>query len=216
MRTHTLCFVAASLVAGSFSASESWAQEPVTPAAPAPAGAVAAADAPAGQKPSGFVLGAVLGTGPILLLGTTSAAVASTALRGGLLVGYKLGRLMPQLGLEYTGADQLSGGSSHYGTVLFWLGFTGALWRSADQRAELLGSVRLGPGVSFLTGSGSSSPNAIVGYELLPGMRYYLHPSFAVQAFAGLGGQYVVTTGAGSTSSGIHSLVASLGTVLVL
>ena len=217
MRTHPLCFVAASLAAGPFSASDAGAQQPVTPAAPAPATAVAAADAPSGQKPRGFVLGAALGTAPVLLVNLSGTTSASIALRGGLLMGYKLGRLMLHLGLDYAGADQIrNNNNEHYGNVLFWLGTTGELWRSADQRAELLGSVRLGSGLSFLTGSGSSPPSVLVGYELLPGMRYYLHPSFAVQAFAGLGGQYVITTGAGSISTGTHSLAASVGTILVL
>lgn len=216
MRSISISVAAASLLAGLLHTEVASAQEPMAAPASSSVSASAADSGAGGQKQNGFLLGVNLGTGPTLLSGTAATPVSGLALRGGLLVGYKFGRVMAHLGLEYVGADQLTGSNSHFGSVMFWLGATGALWRTADGRVELIGSVRLGPGVSFLTGIASPSPTALMGYELTPGLRYYLHPSVALQAQAGLGGQYYVTTGAGSTSVGAHSLVASLGAILVL
>lgn len=220
MRSHLPSVGLTSLFLGLVAPAAAFAQESAPAPTPAPTTAAATATptdaAASGQKPAGFVLGIALGTGPELLSGMTTVPVSSQALRGGLLIGYKFGRVMAHLGLEYVGVDQITGSGSRYGAVTFWLGVTGALWRSADQRVELIGSVRLGPGVSFSIGTGSNNPTALVGYELTPGLRYYLHPSVALQAQAGLGGQYFVTTGAGSNSIGVHSLAASLGTILVL
>lgn len=208
--------VAATALAAAAICGRAEAQEPTSPPPAAPAITAASDATPSAQKQSGFVLGVDLGTGPTQLGGLTSSPVLGLTLRGGLLGGYKFGRVMAHLGLEYVGADQLGGASNNYGSVMFWLGVTGALWRSSEGRVELIGSVRLGPGVSFVTGSGSSAPLALVGYELTPGIRYYLHPSVALQAQAGFGGQYSIQTRSGSNSSGVHSLVASLGMLLVL
>lgn len=215
MHSKSLGLGIASLLTGLLTVSDAQAQEPAAPPAPAAAAAPGGGGGGA-QKENGFLLGVNLGTGPALLGGTTTTPVGVQAIRGGLLLGYKFGRIMGHFGLEYVGVDSLTGASTRFGSISFWLGVTGAIWRSPDLRVELIASGRLGPGVSFTTGTGSGNPTALFGYELTPGLRYYFHPSVALQAQAGLGGQYFVTTGPGSTSVGAHSLVASLGAILVL
>lgn len=164
----------------------------------------------------GFFIAATLGLGPnAAALFADSNRDPTPVLRGGLLIGGQTSRYALHVGLEYMGGDVLGGGVSHFGAVLFWLGTTGALWRSSDGRAELTGSVRLGPGVAFGFGS-SSTPSLLIGYELMPGLRYYLHPHVSLLAQAGLGGEYVVRTGSGSVAIGVHTLAAWIGPALVL
>lgn len=164
----------------------------------------------------GFFIAATLGLGPnAAALFADSNRDPTPVLRGGLLIGGQTSRFAVHAGLEYMGGDVLGGGSSHFGAVLFWLGTTGALWRSSDGRAELIGSLRLGPGVAFGFGS-SSTPSALIGYELMPGLRYHLHPHVSLMAQAGLGGEYVVRTGSGSVAIGVHTLAAWIGPALVL
>ena len=111
------------------------------------------------------------------------------------------------------GGDVL-GGESHFGAVLFWLARQ-APWCSSDGRAELI--ARRVWGLAWPSGfGGSSAPSVLIGYEPMPGLRYYLHPHVSLLAQAGLGGEYLVRTGTGSVAIGVHTLAARIGPALVL
>jgi hypothetical protein len=190
-----------------------------TPVGTIPAGGGAA---PVATDPSptdgGFFLGVNLGVGPNPTAAFESSIPNPTpAFRGGLLIGGQSGRVAFHFGLEYIGGDLLGGGSSssRFGSMLVWLGSTFAMWRSGDRRAELTGTLRLGPGVAFGFG-GSGGPALLMGYQILPGIRYWIHRHVSVLAQAGLGGEYLIRTGSGATVVGLHTLVVSVGPAIVL
>lgn len=169
----------------------------------------AALDAEAAQLRRGFVLSAGFG-----LNGLASTQVTAASLRGGLSIGYKIGRAMIDLGLELSNvtegrsATSGAGGSSNGASTsisafLLIPGVQVALLRSQDLRVELIGSFRLGFGrrVSFETRDPPSmtpptppSPISVVPlsfiYELAPGVRYWPHRHLALEVLAGARGDY--------------------------
>ncbi len=90
-----------------------------------------------------------------------------------------------------------------------------------EQRGEL---VRIGNEVDPILESTSlcrhvlinGGPALLMGYQILPGIRYWVHRNISVLAQAGLGGEYLIRTGSGATVVGLHTLVVSVGPALVL
>lgn len=169
--------------------------------------APALASAQEGQTASGIALGANLGARDYFLASGGSGIPNVALPTVGLMAGYKSGRLLLGLGLEFSnttsnvtmgkGALQISATTSD-SSFLIGPDFEAAIVRTADGRVELLGHVSLHFGhqshtvstTPSLGGSSGSTPsNFLLSYALAPGLRYWLHPHLAVQAVTGFGGQ---------------------------
>jgi hypothetical protein len=171
--------------------------------------AVAAAEE---QAESGFALEASIGARFYMLNtgGTGATGLPNVALpQVGLMAGYKTGRIVLGLGLEFanntasqamtipltnTVVSQTTSDSS------FLIGpeFQAALLRSADNRVELIADVALHFGHQFhevttspaTTGTtAATDSNFLLSYAVAPGVRFWAHPHLALQAVTGFGGQ---------------------------
>jgi hypothetical protein len=183
-------------------------------------------DEPRGQIDGGFVLEANVGGRVSLASLTTgssnvSAALGANGLSVGLLVGFKTGRLILGLNLGFFNLTESAGSSSISESALL-LGpeMQVVLARSNDQRVELLGDVGIDFGHVFASSSGfegdSIDPNLYITYQLGLGVRYWLHPQFAVQGLTGFGGEALIDLSSDSESSGTasaHGIFTSLGLV---
>jgi hypothetical protein len=121
---------------------------------------------------------------------------AFTLPQGGFFAGYKLGPMAAGLGIELL---RLSA-SARFGDfeadqsmtqILFLPGVRYAFAGSADGRVELFGQLDLGLGKSFQADSNDTDfvePTRLV-YQLGPGLRYWVHPQFALGATAILRGE---------------------------
>jgi hypothetical protein len=181
-----------------------------TPSVPQPHGA------PSGQGRRGFVVMASLGVRPLNFspsgTGSTPAAV-----QGDLAIGFKVGRVMLTFGVDLSAVDTINDlGYQPSATFLFVPGLQIAMYRSRDQRVELIGSLRFGAG-AVINNSNAGNQDSVgtpvlVMYEIAPAVRYWMHRQFAVQFLAGYGGQYAIDTGS-SNVAGTHSLVSSIGAI---
>lgn len=172
--------------------------------------------AASGQAERGFVMSASLGVRPSLIVLDSGTAAQSFTLQGGLAIGFKYKRVVLTLGVDFGGTDSKRTFSTDRAfNVLVIPGLQIALYQSRDHRVELIGSLRAGAGASMVSSDVSSpSPTPLVMYEIAPGVRYWAHKQLALQALAGVGGEYAFSTGTSSTqSTGVHSLVASLGAI---
>jgi hypothetical protein len=174
-------------------------------------GAPALASAQEGGGPaqveSGFALEANLGARDYFLAAGGSGLPNISLPTVGLTAGYKFGRILLGLGLEFsnntsnvtmgTGALQASQTTSD-SNFLIGPDFEAALVRTADGRVELIGHISLhfGHQSHVVTDTPSPPPNNnptpsnfLLSYELAPGVRYWLHSHFAFQATTGFGGQ---------------------------
>jgi hypothetical protein len=181
----------------------------------APAKAFAQDDTKAaGQAESGFALEASLGAryGVIATGGVgTTGAEFGNGLQTGLFAGYKSGRIVIGVGLEFTNTSAsatttvtvpplgsatttTSGSDSNF---LIGPEFQFALLRSPDSRVELIADLSLHFGHEFQTVSVSPPPppnntptdsNFLLSYAIAPGVRFWAHPHLALQAVAGFGG----------------------------
>jgi hypothetical protein len=172
-----------------------------------------------GQGRRGFVVSASFGVRPYFTHTLNAASVATemtTALQGGLGIGFKTGRVVLTVGLDI-GSIDVRDTFTYRTTATFLIvpGLQVAIARSRDHRVELVGSVRLGAGSTMSTDATSiARPPALVMYELAPAVRYWAHRQFAVQFLAGYGGEYQISSGSvGNTSIGRHGLAASIGTI---
>lgn len=193
------------------------APEPMTPSEQAEhQRRLAHHQAASGQAVRGFVMSASLGVRPSLIVLDSGTAAQSFTLQGGLAIGFKYKRVILTLGVDFGGTDSKRTFSTDRAfNVLVIPGLQIALYRSRDQRVELIGSLRVGAGASIVSSDVSSpSPTPLVMYEIAPGVRYWAHKQLAIQALAGVGGEYAFSTGTSSTqATGVHSLVASLGAI---
>lgn len=189
-----------------------------------------------GQKDGGFVIQANVG-GRVGLIdtisgsgtGTSSVSALGNNLDVGLLLGFKMGRVILGLGLDFinftinTNSSVVGTPSSTTAASVFLLvpEVQAAIVRSADRRVEMIGDFALGMGHLFESGPGftSTDSNFLLSYQVGPGVRYWPHRHFAVQALAGFAGNvYFDLPPAGTTTSEnyqAHSLFASLGAMAV-
>jgi len=171
-------------------------------------GAPALAFAEEGQADSGFALEASLGARFGVVATGGGATVDGTTLQTGLFGGYKFGRLVLGLGLEFANVTSSTAATVVNQTITtttsdssFLIGpeLQAALLRTADGRVELIGDLSLHFGHQFHSVSISPTPavtnntptdsNFLLSYAVAPGVRYWAHPHLALQALAGFGGQ---------------------------
>jgi hypothetical protein len=181
--------------------------------APAPA---FAQDAP---KENGFALNASLGARfSVLALGGAGVGAVTIGLptfQAGLMAGYKVDRIVIGLGIEFSNTTSNTTNQSPVPPVTttstttsnstFLIGpeLQAALVRSADRRVELIADASIHFGHAFqnvsvtitpppppVTGpSGPTESNFLLSYAIGPGVRYWPHQHFALQAITGFGGQ---------------------------
>jgi hypothetical protein len=161
-----------------------------------------------------------LGTG---MGGTTSFGV----IEGGVFLGGKIDRVVVGLGFELgrvaNGSSVTGGGDQSQAStsIMFVPGVRVAIVRSHDQRVELFGQFDLGFGTLVNEqspapmGPQPSTSRFRFSYDVGPGVRFWVHPQFAVAGFTGVAGQfeYDSTSQAGTTlktSSGLTAIFAAL------
>jgi hypothetical protein len=186
---------------------------------------------PAGQKRTGFALETHIGTQLVAVGGLGAGAPTTIGLfSGGFFAGYKVDRFIFGLGFDLArvassmsvpGAD-----TSQAQTAFFFTpGIRVAILRSHDQRVEMTGQFDLGLGTT--TEEQSPSPmgpqNSEVRfrlyYNLGPGVRFWVHPQFAIGAVTGVHGDFAytkVTPPGSNTSTSTQSTVTSIFAALQL
>ena len=158
---------------------------PTAPASTAPAAAPAPSSADGGQKESGFafethVYGQLFGIGGI-------GGGALPLLVTGIFAGYKLDRLIIGLGFDLMSHDA---GPGNRTLIMRWIpGLRYELVRSSDNRVALFGQVDVGIGHDF----GVPVANEIIDADVGLGVRYWLHPQFAVAGVGGWNGRWALT-----------------------
>jgi hypothetical protein len=184
------------------------------PVAPPPA-----PDAAKGQIDGGFVLEASVGARVSLgSVGSNSGSVTfgSPGIAAGLMAGFKTGRLILGLDLDFFNVTVGGNGSSgSESALLIGPHMQVALARSEDLRVELLGDAALDFGHLFESSSDglTSSSNLYIGYELGLGVRYWLHRQFAVQGLTGFGGEALVDLSGNGATISAHGIFTSVGLV---
>jgi len=178
------------LLAGAASAQEGYAPPPSAPSTPS------------GQKRNGFVLELHMGTQLVSLGGVGGGAPAALGLfGGGFFAGFKLDRIMFGLGFDLarvaTGASAPGADMSNDTTAFFFTpGIRIAILRSHDQRVEMTGQFDLGLGTTTTEQSPSPMGNQDqvvrfnLYYNLGPGVRFWVHPQFAIGAVTGVHGDF--------------------------
>jgi hypothetical protein len=102
-----------------------------------------------------------------------------------------------------------------------------AIVRSADQRVELLGSLDLGFGRTFTDSSTTPPPMMMMGvttttggfhfaYTVGPGLRYWIHPQFAMGVLAGVRGDYDTQTTTTTTTMGGNTATSSVNNTALI
>jgi hypothetical protein len=189
------------------------------------------------QAESGFALQASLSARvfTVAVAGAgAGAALSVPELGAGLSAGYKVGRIYIGLGLEFDNST-----TSHSQTILgmttststslsdFLIGpdFQFAIVRSADQRVELIGDLALHFGHQFQSVTMTPAPppvpnppptnsNLLISYRLGPGIRFWAHRHFALQATTGFAGIAFIDLPAANNpanNSSSHSIYTAFG-----
>lgn len=153
-----------------------------TPALAAPVAPAAAPSATNGQMEQGFVLEPHLYAQIVTFSGGVAGTLTAPLVAGGIFGGYKIDRVILGLGFDFSSYD--AGGAQ---IVMRWVpGVRVALLRSSDERVELFGQLDLSLGHDF----GAPSGNELIGINLGPGVRYWVHPQFAFSAVGGWNGNW--------------------------
>jgi hypothetical protein len=180
------------------------------------------------QAESGFALQANLGARVNLLslggVGGSKDVPAFNALDTQLFGGYKLGRLVVGLGLEFFNATvttSILNASMSSSTSAFLIGPEAqfAIVRSPDSRVELLGDFALHFGHLFIPNTRSTDPsNFLLSYQLGPGVRFWAHKHFAIHGLTGFAGELFHTIPASNapllaqnTDTSGHGIFGSFG-----
>ncbi len=197
-------------------------------------GAPALAFAEEGQTESGFALEATLGARYGIFASGGGASIYGTGLQTGLFGGYKSGRIVVGLGLEFSNSTSSTAAMQGTQTVTtttsdsnFLIGpeVQAALLRTSDGRVELIGDFSLHFGHEFQSTSVSPPPtvtvnvatdsNFLLSYAVAPGVRFWAHPHLAIQALAGFGGDAYfdlpVNNDPASGNHSEHGIFASFG-----
>jgi hypothetical protein len=177
-----------------------------------------------GQADHGVVVEARVGS-ELLNLGTTgtgTTAFTVGGIQGGIFGGYKIKRVIFGLGFDLsrvssgTSAGNTSTSTSNT-SILFSPGVSVAIVRSADKRVELFGQFDMGFGTTVGDAIGTGESVFRFAYDVVPGLRYWVHPQFAFGALAGLNGSFMWDTRAANngmpsttSSSGLTSIFAQL------
>jgi hypothetical protein len=188
-----------------------------------------------GQVEAGFAIEANL-IARVFTIGVTGgggATLSAPLLGPGLILGYKTGRILIGLGLEFSNNTQSTStgvGANIVTTTTsdsnFLIGpdFQFAIVRSADQRVELIGDAALHFGHQFHEVTISPSPppgpggptdsNFILSYRIGPGLRFWAHRHFALQTVTGFAGQAYFDLPVNPPAQGNnsqHSIYVSIG-----
>jgi hypothetical protein len=183
------------------------------------------------QVESGFALQANLAVRSSVLStvsggmgNTTSIGLPDNGIQTQLFGGYKTGRLLIGLGLEFqngTANTSTSVGttttSTSSSTSAFLIGPEAqfALLRSGDNRVELVGDLALHFGHLFLPNVNDGSSNFLLTYQLGPGVRFWAHKHFALVGLTGFAGElyhYIPPSGANVTADiSSHGIFGSFG-----
>lgn len=194
--------------------------------------AIAGADEQPKQIVNGVAVGAEFSFTAITVNNNNNGPSRSAVITGGFLAGYKIDRVLVSLGVNIT---RLSIGSSSTGvpnavdtsqsttSVSLTPGVQVALLRSADRRVELYAEFDLGwlhffsDHTPATTSTTTTSDNGLV-YRIGPGLRYWIHPSFAFYVIPTLRGQFQWSTTSSSDgtvsatdSAGVTTIDANLG-----
>jgi len=190
---------------------------------------------------SGFALQTSLVSVPLLL--GDDDLVGFPAFEGGLTFGYKFDRVMIGVGFDFSNwsdnntvmdVDPSTGNPITVDVTRKTYSFVVypelqvALARSADHRAELLGSFSVGLGTwdSETTRDPDPSPNPTnpldedlrlrVRWRVAPGVRYWVHPHVGMSLVTGIAGNHMITEpndGEGGESLGLTGLYTQIGLV---
>ncbi len=175
-----------------------------------------------GQKRVGFALELNLGTSLFAFNtgGINGGVTSFNNVQGGFFAGAKLDRVVFGMGFGLTrfatGMSSTNGPSTSTAetAIMFLPGVRVAIVRSRDQRVELFGQFDLGFG-TVLNDQASNTSTFRFSYDVGPGVRFWVHPQFAVGAVTGVQGQfdYVSTTNNNVTvknSDGLTSIFAAI------
>ncbi len=159
---------------------------------------------------SGFAMQMRLGTQVLAFSGSYGLG----GLSGGFLAGYKTGRVVLGLGLDFQ--RMTLAGSGPYATsststgVLLVPSISIAGLRAADGRVEMFGQLDVGVGAVI-----SDYSNLVrFTYKAGPGLRYWVSPNFGVSALAHVSGEHAWSTSGGSASDQL-SIGATVGMLAV-
>jgi len=125
-----------------------------------------------------------------LNVATATGVLTAPFVYGGIFGGYKIDRIIVGVGFDFTSSD--AGGGAQI--VMRWApGLRVAIVRSNDERVELFGQFDFSFGHDF----GSNVGNELIGVDLGPGVRYWVHPQFALSAVGGWNGNWNLYDGVG-------------------
>lgn len=154
----------------------------------------------------------------------TDVGLPGNGLDTQLFAGYKTGRLLIGLGLEFlngTANTSVSTGpvtnSTSNATSAFLIGpeVQFAILRTADARVELIGDLALHFGHEFIPNVNDGSSNFLLTYQIGPGVRFWAHKHFALNALTGFAGElwhYIPPSGSnGTLDLSAHGIFGSFG-----
>jgi hypothetical protein len=192
-------------------------------------GAPSPARAQDAQVENGFALQANLAVRASLVTvnaGTNTATLPGYGLDTQLFGGYKFGRVLIGLGLEFlnTTANSSVGNMSTNSSVSeFLIGPEAqfAIVRSGDGRVELIGDLAIHFGHAFVSPDpNTNDTNFLLSYQIGPGVRFWAHKHFAITGLTGFSGELVhattsttvlTTTTTTTSDTSVHGILGSIG-----
>jgi hypothetical protein len=166
------------------------------------------------QKTRGFAVYLGLGSHlPVVQIDATNA-IGTSGFSGSLFAGYKIDRIIVGLGLDiasfgtttqYAAPSGMATGSRTDTSFLISPGLQVAIVRSPEKRVELLGAFQIGFGRTVTSQSqdpaltpdllpATDQSNFHLNYQVGPGLRFYLHPQFALSVISGIEGDHFFAT----------------------
>lgn len=184
-----------------------------------------------GQKSQGFALSAGVATTPFAI---DDDLLGFSTFSGAIGLGYKIDRVVIGATFDFSrfgSTNDVDDGMGNRITVdqtsySFLVGpdLQVALARSADQRAELIGSVGVLVGTWDSETTTSANPNPppptndptqiMLRWRLAPGVRYWMHPNIAFSGLVGFSGLHQIresSDGSSNRSSSVTSIYSQFG-----
>ncbi|MCP4527657.1 MAG: hypothetical protein GY833_17320 [Aestuariibacter sp.] len=175
------------------------------------------------QTYSGFALELHIGTGTMYFLDDDIPVFSS--LQGGFFLGHKIDRVTYGLGFDiwrnsYTRKSEFDDRKSSMISFLLVPGVRVAIVRSDDERVELIGQVDVGIGTSIYKQKDEDEEYEEYEndykyfnftYAVGPGLRYWVHPQFAIGVVAGLRGELLKVSNTESDYSRLTHLMSIFG-----